>query len=412
MEKRREVVLMAIAPYIIESMNSASMIRKMFEEGIALKKQFGEDAVFDFSLGNPDLEPPPQVLETIRELAHSAEQGTHGYMPNAGYPRARCAVAAKVSKEQGVPVAGSSAVMAVGAAGGLNAVFKAILSPGDEVIVIAPFFAEYTHYVRNHGGILKPVPAREDFSPDIEAISAALTEKTQAVLINSPNNPSGKIYTGAEIQALADTLKKHAEKSGRTPYLIADEPYREIVYDNRTVAPIFPVYDASIIVSSFAKNLSLPGERIGYVVVNPSASDSQELIAAVTFTTRILGYVNAPAFFQRVAAKCWDAEADYSSYKKRRDDLCSILDKAGIRYNTPEGAFYLFCRVPGGSCDDTAFCDHLKKYNILGVPGTAFGLKKWFRLAYCVSEKTIAGSETAFRDAMESWKTGIERRSI
>ncbi|MDR2897261.1 MAG: pyridoxal phosphate-dependent aminotransferase [Spirochaetaceae bacterium] len=407
---------MGIAPYISEAMNSASIIRKMFEEGIRLKKQFGEDAVFDFSLGNPDLEPPPQVLETIRELANRTEpdeRGVHGYMPNAGYPRARCAMAAKVAREQGVSVPGASAIMAVGAAGGLNAVFKAILSPGDEAIVIAPYFAEYGHYVRNHGGVLKPVPAKEDFSLDIEAISQALTEKTAAVLINSPNNPSGKIYTSGEIKALADALKAHSQKSGangvcRTPYLIADEPYREIVYDNKTVAPIFPVYESSIIVSSFAKNLSLPGERIGYVVINPAAPDNQDLVAAVTFTTRILGYVNAPAFFQRVVAKCWDAPADFSSYRKRRDDLCAILDTAGIGYNTPEGAFYLFCRVPARNAvpqtgDDIAFCEHLKKYNILGVPGTAFGLTGWFRLAYCVSEKTISGSEKAFRDAAESW---------
>ncbi len=401
---------MPVAPYIKELMASSSFIRKMFEEGIQLKAQFGADKVYDFSIGNPDLEPPAKVKKMLAEIAADSAKGRHAYMPNAGYPETRAAMAAKVSAEQGVTVDFSRIIMGVGAAGALNSVLKAILSPGDEVVVSTPFFPEYTHYCRNHGGVLKPVASKADFSLDSAAIAAALTGKTAAVLINSPNNPTGKIYSAADIASLVAALSAHGQKTGRFPLLIADEPYREIVYDNRAVAPIFPVYEHSVIASSFAKNLSLPGERIGYVAVNPSAPDAAELTDAIIFSTRVLGFVNAPATFQRIAAACWNEKVDYSSYAERRNALTAILRSAGIEYAEPEGAFYLFCKVPpragapaDGVGEDAAFCAHLKKYRVLGVPGTGFGKAGWFRLAYCTAASTIANSAPSFTEARASW---------
>lgn len=375
----------------------------MFEEGVQLKKQHGDENVFDFSLGNPDLDPPAEVVQAIQEIASDTSHGVHGYMPNAGYNETRQAMADKVAQEQGVAVSGKNVVMTVGAASALNCVFKAILSPDDEVIVPAPFFAEYRHYVHNYAGKLIEVPTKADFSLDIAAIKAALTPKTAAVLINTPNNPTGKVYSEADIIALTDVLKAHAAASGRTPYLICDEPYRAIVYDNVQVAPVFTHYADSVIVSSFAKNLSLPGERIGYIAIHPESKGADEFIAACTFALRVLGCVNAPAFFQKVVAKSWNAPCDYSRYKKRRDMLMDVLDSAGIEYAKPEGAFYLFCKVPSAwkDCDDMTFCDHLKKYLILSAPGTGFGGKGYFRLAYCVSEQTITGSRKAFQAAMQ-----------
>ena len=394
-----------IAKHIQETINSkgASVIRKMFEEGIVLKKQHGDDNVFDFSLGNPDLDPPQKVVQAIQDEAKDVSHGCHGYMPNAGYPFVREAIAQKISKEQGVSVTGEHIVMTVGAASALNCVFKAILNPGDEVIVPSPFFAEYRHYTKNHSGVLVEVPTKDDFSLDIQAIQSKLNEKTAAILINNPNNPTGKIYSEEDIKSLAGILRENNKKTGRITYLICDEPYRAIVYDGSQVAPAFQFYENTVVVSSFAKDLSLPGERIGYVAVNPASDNPAEFIKAVTFALRVLGCVNAPAFFQKVIAKSWDAEVDYSRYKTRRDKLMAVLDNAGIRYHRPEGAFYLFCKVPENfNGDDGDFCDYLKKFLILAAPGTGFGGKGWFRLAYCVSEKTIVNSEKAFIEAMKN----------
>ena len=391
-----------INPLIQEliSNKDASVIRKMFEEGIEMKKIYGADKVYDFSLGNPDLDPPQKVVDAVKEVAQDTSHGRHGYMPNAGYPETRAAMARKVSLEQGVKLESGDVVITAGAASALNCVFKTILNAGDNVIVPKPFFAEYRNYVRNYGGILQEVSTKDDFSLDVESIKKALNEKTAAVLINSPNNPTGKVYTESDIVALAECLKEHAAKSGRTPYLILDEPYRAITYDGKTVPSAFDKYDSSIVVSSFAKNLSLPGERIGYIAVNPKAEDAKNLIGGSIFSLRVLGYVNAPAFFQKVVQKSWDAEVDFSSYEKRRNLLMGVLDKAGIEYYRPEGAFYLFVKVPAKfNGDDMAFSDHLKKFHILCAPGKGFGGPGWVRLAYCVDEKTIVNSQEAFIEA-------------
>lgn len=379
------------------------VIRKMFEEGALLKKKYGEDNVYDFSIGNPDLDPPSEVVEAIEEIAADTSPMCHGYMPNPGYMQARQAMAEKTSLEQGTAVPADCVIMSVGAAGAMNCVFKALLNVGDEVIVPAPYFAEYGHYCANHGGTLRPVPTKNDFSLDTDAIKAALTEKTAAVIINSPNNPTGRIYSREEIQALSAVLTAHGEKTGRYPYIVCDEPYRAITYGGKKVAPVFPEYRQAVLVTSFAKNLSVPGERIGYIAVNPASDDASEMVAACILATRILGFVNAPAFFQKVIARSWNARCDYSLYEKRCREIMEIMDYAGLQYAKPEGAFYLFVKVPEGwNGDDMAFTEHLKKFNILCAPGTGFGGKGWFRISYCVAEKTILNSKEAFYKAIHS----------
>ena len=380
---------------------SAGVIRKMFEEGNLLKQKYGEDKVFDFSLGNPDLDPPEQVAEQIQLVAADKTHLCHGYMPNAGYKEAREAMAEKTSLEQGVPVDFSNIVMAVGAAGALNVTLKSLLNDGDEVIVPCPYFTEYDHYIHNSGGEIVRVKTKDDFGLDANTIKAALNEKTAAILINSPNNPSGRIYSDEEIEAVVKVLDEHGKKTGRYPYIICDEPYRAITYGKK-VAAVFPKYPYAVVVTSFAKNLSLPGERIGYVCVNPACPEAKDFIAAAIFSTRILGFVNAPALFQKVIAKSWNAKCDYSLYEKRRNEICEVMDYAGLKYAVPDGAFYLFVKVPDGwNDDDMAFTNHLKKYNILCAPGSGFGGKGWFRIAYCCSEKTILGSREAFKRAVE-----------
>ena len=387
---------------ILES-PTAGVIRKMFEEGAILKEKFGADNVYDFSLGNPDLDPPEEVLAAIQDVAKDKSHMCHGYMPNAGYPEARAAMAKKTALEQGVPVSSDSVVMSVGAAGAMNSVIKALVNPGDEIIVPCPYFAEYAHYIHNHGAEICRVQTKEDFSLDVEAIKNALNEKTAAIIINSPNNPTGKIYSEDDIKSLAAVLDDFGKKNGRYPYIIADEPYRAIVYNGKKVSPIFPYYNNAVIVTSFAKNLSVPGERIGYIAVNPTASDFKEMVQACIVTTRILGYVNAPAFFQKVIAKSWNAKCDYSLYEKRMKEITEVMDFAGLKYAVPEGAFYLFVKVPDGwNGDDLAFTNHLKKFNVLCAPGSGFSGKGWFRISYCVSEKTILNSKDAFKKAVES----------
>ena len=380
---------------------SAGVIRKMFEEGNLLKQKYGEDKVFDFSLGNPDLDPPEPVVEQIKLVAADKTHLCHGYMPNAGYKEAREAMAQKTSIEQGVPVDFSNIVMAVGAAGALNVTLKSLLNDGDEVIVPCPYFTEYDHYIHNSNGEIVRVKTKDDFGLNANTIKAALNEKTAAILINSPNNPSGRIYSDEEIQAVVNVLEEHGNKTGRYPYIICDEPYRAITYGKK-VAAVFPKYKYSVIVTSFAKNLSLPGERIGYVCVNPACPEAKDFIAAAIFSTRILGFVNAPALFQKVIAKSWNAPCDYSLYEKRRNEICAVMDYAGLKYAVPDGAFYLFVKVPDGwNDDDMAFTNHLKKYNILCAPGSGFGGKGWFRIAYCCSEKTILNSKEAFKKSVQ-----------
>ena len=397
-----------IAKHVKEILESPSngVIRKMFEEGAILKQKYGAENVYDFSIGNPDLDPPAKVQASIEKYAKETAKGAHGYMPNAGYPFVREAMAKKTSLEQGVPVDFSNVVMCVGAGSALNVALKSLLNPGDEVIVPCPYFTEYDHYIHNHNGEIVRVKSKEDFSLDMNEIKAALNEKTAAIIINSPNNPSGRIYSEEDISALAALLKDHAKTWGRNVYIIADEPYRAITYGGKKVAAIFPKYEYTIVCTSFAKNLSVPGERIGYTCVNPSCPEAKEVVAANIFCLRTMGFVNAPAFFQKVIAESWDADCDYSLYEKRRNELIEIMDYAGYEYAVPEGAFYLFVKVPEGwDGDDMAFTNHLKKFNILCAPGSGFGGKGWFRIAYCCSEQTILNSREAFKKARETGRS-------
>jgi aspartate aminotransferase len=378
----------------------------MFEEGIELKKKHGDGKVFDFSIGNPDLEPPEIFHKTLLRLVTEDKAGSHGYMPNAGYTYVREALSRKTSREHRVEIDWRHIVMSVGAAGALNVILKAILNPGDEVVVSRPYFMEYRPYVANHGGKLVEAASSPGFDLDTGAIREALSEKTAAVLINSPNNPTGRVYPEKTIADLAEILARHGEKTGRFPYLIADEPYRELVYDGVVTPPVLCAYPYSLVATSYSKSLSLPGERIGYIAVGPR--NDEILIDALVYATRVLGYVNAPALMQRCVAELTDVKAAVEVYAARRKVFKNVLDSAGLKYIDPEGAFYIFCEVPGGG-DDGVFAGELKKHLILGVPGSSFGAPGWIRFAYCVNEGVINASAPAFKAACAGFQNESRR---
>ncbi|MCL1980896.1 MAG: pyridoxal phosphate-dependent aminotransferase [Proteobacteria bacterium] len=373
----------------------------MFEEGARMKAEFGADKVFDFSIGNPDVPPPAKFYTVLRELAANEQPGVHGYMPNAGFPFVREALAKRLGAEQGVAFEANDILMTCGAAGGLNLIFKALLDPGDEVIILAPFFVEYTFYIDNHGGVPKIVPTDQDFNLDLAAIEAALSPKTKVVLVNSPHNPTGQIYSAASLGQLGQMLDAAGKRLGTTIFLVSDEPYRNIVFDGHTVPPLMPTTTNAIIASSYSKELALPGERIGYLAVHPAMAGKAEVIGALTLANRILGFVNAPALMQRAVAQLQDVSSDSSVYARRLEVFCKVLDEAGLTYVRPKGAFYLFPKSP---IDDVEFCRLLAEQKILAVPGRGFGLPGYFRLSFCIDEKVIAGSVEGFKKAMAQAK--------
>ena len=386
-------------------LGNSSMIRRMFEAGIELKKRYGEDKVYDFSLGNPDLPPPPQIKAAITELAAGSDRPfAFGYMPNAGEPAARKALAELVSREQGIDVPWRNIVVTVGAAGGINAFFRAVLERGDEVICPSPYFVEYGFYVGNFGGRLKPVATKPDFSLDTDAIAAAITPATRAIILNSPNNPTGRIYTRAELTAVADLLRAARAKTGRMIYLIADEPYRFLNFDGAEIPSMLDLYDGAVVIGSFSKSLSLPGERIGYAAVSPKLENAGELLAALTLTNRILGFVNAPVVAQKLIAKCWDCQVDLDIYRRRRDAMARVLTDAGIEFILPQGAFYFFPKSP--TADEKIFVNALLEERVLAVPGSGFGMPGHFRLAFCVSEEVIRNSADSFKRAAAAVAAG------
>ncbi len=388
---------------IADSINKGSWIRRMFEAGIALKQEHGNDAVCDFSLGNPDLPPPPAVAQGLRDLADKAgEPFALGYMPNGGYAWAREALAAHLSREQGVPLAAGDLLLTCGAAGGLNALFKTILDPGDEVLALAPYFVEYGAYVGNHGGFFRAVPTLpETFSPDLDALEKAVTPKTRALIINSPNNPTGQIYSRAELTALtallAEKSRAFMQAGGRPVFLVADEPYRFLAYDGAEVPSLLPMYPYAVVASSFSKNLSIPGERVGYLVLAPDMPGKEELMNGLMLANRILGFVNPPVVGQHLMRAALGSEVDVSIYKRRRDAMASVLTDAGYEYLMPKGAFYFFPKAPGG--DDVAFTDKLMKQLVLAVPGSGFGGPGHFRLAFCVDESVILRAAPGLKKA-------------
>jgi aspartate aminotransferase len=392
---------MSISIKIKEYMERASWIRKMFEQGIELKARYGADKVFDFSLGNPNLEPPEQVRKAILAVLSSERPGIHAYMPNAGLKETREAVAKYLTRDQGIPLSWEQIVMTCGAGGGLNVALKTILDPEDEVIVLTPFFVEYLFYINNHNGNGKLISTNEDFSLNVKAIQNAINSKTKAIIINSPNNPSGRVYDERSLNSLGRILSEFQEKTGRTVYLLSDEPYSKVVYDGIKVPSVFKAYANSILITSHSKDLSLPGERIGFVAVNPRMNNWKEAIDGLTFCNRILGFVNAPALMQRILPYLDGVTVKVDEYKRKRDLLCAGLTEAGYSFTKPEGAFYLFIKSP--IPDDVLFVQNLLQENILAVPGMGFGTPGYFRLAYCVDDRVIAGSLEGFKRAIKKF---------
>ena len=393
---------MAMAKKIEGFITQSSWIRRMFEEGIRLKQEFGAGNVYDFSLGNPNVEPPEEFRQALREVAAADIPGKHAYMPNAGYPETRRAVADYLFREQGVAITAEQVVMTVGAGGALNVVFKTILDPGDEVLIPTPFFVEYRFYVDNGGGITVTVPTREDFSLDLTAIEAAINKNTKAVLINSPNNPTGRVYDVASLEGLAAVMRRKSGDYGRTIYLVSDEPYRDIVYDGVQVPGVMKLYGHSILVFSYSKSLSLSGERIGYIAVHPECEDAADLMGGLVLCNRMLGFVNAPALMQRVIARLQGVNVDAGIYKRKRDLLCEGLASVGYEVSKPEGAFYLFQKTP--IADDVAFVRALQEERILAVPGSGFGGPGFIRIAYCVDDATINNAMAGFGRVLNKFK--------
>ncbi len=390
---------MTIAKHISEKMAGSSWIREMFEEGARLKAKHGAENVFDFSLGNPNLPPPEKFGAILNQVINESTSGYHGYMPNTGFLHVRRAVADYISKEQQALVTADDVIMTCGAAGALNVILKAILDPGDEVITPAPFFVEYQYYVDNHGGILKTVSTNVDFSLSIDNIASAITDRTKAVLINSPNNPTGCVYSKESLDKLGRLLKTEGKKRNRTIYLISDEPYRKIVYDGIEVPGIFECYGESIIGTSYSKDISIPGERIGFVAVNPEAAFKQDLLKGIALANRILGFVNAPALMQRVIAEMQGEVVDITAYARKKDLLCNGLADCGYDFVKPGGAFYLFPKSPID--DDVKFIRILQEELILAVPGSGFGGPGYFRIAFCVDDETIINALPGFQRVMK-----------
>lgn len=392
-----------ISENIKSKLAGGSAIRKMFEEGNRLKSIYGEDKVFDFSIGNPDLEPPHEVAEALVDLAVNPVPGMHGYMSNSGYESTRSIIAKKRSDESGVAVTADAICMTVGAAAAMNDVLHSLLDPGDEVIVLAPYFMEYNNYIENHGGKIVKVPTDEDFMPDLNKIDAAITAKTKAIIINSPNNPSGVIYPAELLKGLNDLLKS----KDHVIHVISDEPYIDLVYDGATVPAALSYIDNLIICFSWSKSLSLPGERIGYTLVSPRNADYADLTAAIVLSNRTLGSVNAPAIWQRVIERSIYAKVDVANYEHRRNLLYSNITDAGFDAIKPGGALYIFMNTPKGM-SDSDFAAACAKYNLLLVPGKSFSGEGYCRLAFCVSERTIRGSREAFFKVAED--LGISHR--
>ncbi len=384
---------MTVSKKVAEAMKASSWIRRMFEEGARLKAEHGAANVYDFSLGNPVVEPPEEVIEAMVAAAGTREPGSHRYMPNAGYPRVRDAVGTHLAGRTGLPYTGDHVVMCVGAGGGLNVLMKAILDPGDEVIVLTPFFVEYRFYVDNHGGSSVLVPTDAEFLPDLDAIRAAITPRTKALIVNSPNNPTGVTYSADVLDGLGDLLRAESAKLGRPILLVTDEPYRYITY-GVDVPWVQNHYDHTVLITSHSKDLALPGERIGFIAPSPRIGDAAALVGALTFANRILGFVNAPATQQRAVASLQGHSVDPEIYRKKRDRMLPALRAMGFEIVEPTGAFYMFPKSLLD--DDVAFVRELQEERILTVPGTGFGRPGHFRISYCVDDASIENALPGF----------------
>lgn len=380
-------------PYV----KNNSAIRMMFEEGNRLRAIYGPENVFDFSLGNPSVPAPDSVREAIIDLVNNTDPTVlHGYMSNAGFEDVRQTIAESLNRRFDTKFSAKNLIMTVGAASGLNVILKTILNPGEEVIVFAPYFLEYSAYVRNYDGVLVEIsPDTTTFQPNLAEFEQKITPKTKAVIVNTPHNPTGVVYSEETIRKLSAILEAKQKEFGTVIYLISDEPYRELAYDGVEVPYLTKYYDNTVVGYSYSKSLSLPGERIGYLVIPDEADGSEELISAATIANRTLGCVNAPSLIQKVVAKCVDAKTDLAAYDKNRQALYNGLKECGFECIKPQGAFYLFVKSP--VADEKAFCEAGKKYNILMVPGSSFACPGYVRLAYCVSYDTIVNSLPEFK---------------
>ena len=393
-----------IADEMVNLVKNSSAIRAMFEEGKIMAAKYGAENVYDFSLGNPNVPAPAEVKKAVfEELEKEDPVVLHGYMNNSGYEDVRAAIADSINRKFQTSFGEKNIIMTVGAAGGLNVILKTLLNPGDEVIVIAPYFGEYNSYVSNYDGKIVVVsPNTETFQPNLEELEQKITARTKAVIINSPNNPTGVVYSEDTIKKMADILRSREKELGTDIYLISDEPYRELVYDGIEVPYLTKYYENAIIGYSYSKSLSLPGERIGYLVIPDEVSDAEDVIAAANVATRILGYVNAPSLMQKVVAKCLDAKVDVPFYNRNREALYNGLKELGFECIKPEGAFYLFVKSPVE--DEKVFCAAAKKYHILIVPGSSFACPGYVRIAYCVSYETIMNSMPGFKALAEEFQ--------
>jgi aspartate aminotransferase len=381
----------SISGSIAEQMERSSWIRRMFEIGIQLRRERGAENVFDFSLGNPEVEPPAAVLDALRQVVSEARPHAHGYMPNAGFPEVRAAIARSLAARTGVEFRFEDILMTTGAAGAINIVLKAVLDPGDEVMVLNPYFPEYRFYIENHGGRMVLVETGEQFQPDIAAIAAAITPRTKALLLNSPNNPTGAVYSAEVLRRLDGIIPEHM-------LVISDEPYRALTFDGVTPPETFHVLRRSVVAWSWSKAMAIPGERIGYLAIPPHLAEAAQLRNACTFANRILGYINAPAIWQLVVARVPDATVDVARYQAKRDLLCDALNAMGYEAPRPQGTFYVFPRTP--LADDVAFIRLLQAEGILAVPGTGFGRRGYMRLSLTISQDDLVRSLPGFERAL------------
>lgn len=387
-----------IAKKMTGYVENSSIIRAMFEEGKRLASIYGAENVYDFSLGNPNVAAPKSVNQSIEEiLKEETSVVLHGYMENAGYTDVRETIAKSINRRFGTNFGSANILMTVGAAGGLNVILKTLLDPNDEVIVFAPFFGEYRSYTGNYDGILVAIsPNTETFQPNLKEFEEKITAKTKVVIVNTPNNPTGVVYSEDTIKKMAAILEAKQVEFGTQIYLISDEPYRELVYDGVEVPYLTKYYNNTIVGYSYSKSLSLPGERIGYLVIPDAVADSEMVISGATVANRILGFVNAPSLLQKVVAKCVDEKTDVSFYNRNRETLYEGLKACGFECIKPEGAFYLFVKSP--IANEKEFCEAAKKYNLLLVAGSAFGCPGYVRMAYCVAYETIANALPKFKE--------------
>ena len=392
---------MSVSDRVRKNIAEGSWIRRMFEEGAVLKQRYGEENVFDLSLGNPVMEPPVEFKRELKKLTEHPLPGMHRYMVNAGYPETRAAVAAQLSLETGIRFTMNDIIMTCGAAGALNVVLKTILNEGDEVIIFAPYFVEYRYYIDNHGGVARVLPTDEQFIPRLDVLEVAIAAKTRAVIINSPNNPTGVVYSEDFIHRLGELLRRKETQYGTQIFLISDEAYRKIIYDGLKYPSVWHHHTQSIIATSHSKDLALPGERIGYIAVHPDCSQRQELVDGLIFCNRTLGYVNAPALMQHIVKHLQQVTISVAEYQQKRDFLYDHLVEMGYSVVKPRGAFYMFPKSPLE--DDVAFVTELQQWKILAVPGCGFGTPGYFRVSYCVEDRTLEGSLAGFKKTAQKF---------